>query len=1111
MFQVDDEPADAARFTATALNPARSVFVSACAGSGKTTLLVGRMTRALLAGVAPSQILAVTFTRKAAAEMRDRLVAALRELAGADDAGLDAALRKLALSGTALGVARERARNLYEQVLCDPRGPDIETFDAWFARIIRYAPTAIELPIDATMAEDAELLVERGWRRFIERLGAQPDGEAARNLAELVKECGAHGITELMHAVAKRRVDWLAAAGLGLYPSVERLAAALEDHAERCRQAAGSAGSVLAQAPSVDDLREFVRVFQFSRSFEATSGPLHEAIALLDAAAPTDEVALDRRLSRLSEALRRAMLTARGHDRQWHGLTGAVRKLLADTEVDAGEYDRRLAQRWDAARAWLARYQDYRLAWLNQRLMALTAHWLSDYQAFKRERRVVDFGDIEMALAALTADATQVAFVQSMLDQRYRQLMFDEFQDTNALQWRIIRDWLMSYAGAGERPSVFIVGDAKQSIYRFRRADTRVFEQARAFMREALEASVLTTDATHRLNVDLVDGLNTVMRDRMDDFRPHFSVAAASAGSMARLALIEYARAAPRRIGELDRAELDRDWLATPRGVDRDDPRYREGEAIAAAIHTERARRAAIGEVLEDRAIMVLARRRAHFAAWEKAMRAAGIAVRSERLGGLLDRLEVGDFEALLRWCADGADSIALVQWLRSPMMAFDEAQLNALYRARTQDPAGRRDWLQALELTRPEVAAQMRQWRESAHRQPVHDFLDAVMHQTDAPACYAAMVAPTERDAVRSNLNELLALALDTDGGRLPGVFAFLERLRALRRAADEDAPDEGKADGINAVRMMTIHAAKGLQAELVIIAGAADSTSEPSRLRPLSDWPPDRQAPRQLVFVRHADSPAFAQWITADRIAADAEDWNLLYVALTRGQRTTLLSGVAAQGKLDPNSWYARAGALPTFTPDPAPPREAAAEPGTRFDWRELPRERCARGARDAQRADAADARALRLGIALHRALELRDAAALDHELELLGLAPADADAVRERAQRVRNLATLREFDALHAAGRARGVSEMELLDAAGQLMRIDRYVETATQRWIIDYKWSIDRETLPEYRVQLARYRAALGDFELAPVGVARPLRTMLIDAGSSRTWLDADLTG
>jgi ATP-dependent helicase/nuclease subunit A len=121
--------------------------------------------------------------------------------------------------------------------------------------------------------------------------------------------------------------------------------------------------------------------------------------------------------------------------------------------------------------------------------------------------------DVEGAARRLLGDAELSGWLQQRLDARLRHVLIDEFQDTNPLQWQALYGWLSAYAGAGpgEAPCVFLVGDPKQSIYRFRRAEPQVFKAAQAFVVQGLAGALLSCDHTRRCAPEVVDALNAAM------------------------------------------------------------------------------------------------------------------------------------------------------------------------------------------------------------------------------------------------------------------------------------------------------------------------------------------------------------------------------------------------------------------------------------------------------------------------------------------------------------------------------------------------------------------------------------------------------------------------
>src|SRR5208282_3073693 len=176
-------------FNRAALDPARSVVVEACAGSGKTWLLVSRIVRLLLAGVPPSQILAITFTRKASQEMAARLRDWLKNLATKDDGQVYEFLRGRAVPEDELDVLQVRARGLYEAFLTAQPPLTIATFHSWFLQLLKRAPLDAGALGDVTLAERTSTLIDEAWQRFAQQLQRHAgDSAAVRGLELLFRD-----------------------------------------------------------------------------------------------------------------------------------------------------------------------------------------------------------------------------------------------------------------------------------------------------------------------------------------------------------------------------------------------------------------------------------------------------------------------------------------------------------------------------------------------------------------------------------------------------------------------------------------------------------------------------------------------------------------------------------------------------------------------------------------------------------------------------------------------------------------------------------------------------------------------------------------------------------
>ena len=1125
-YQHNSEQVSAEAFYAIACDPRRSVAVEACAGAGKTWMLVSRMLRALLEGdgqVQPHEILAITFTKKAAGEMRERLYEWLKKFAHADDETLR---QELVMRGVlsqkspqSSPLMRELLSNLYQRVLANGRPVQIRTFHSWFAALLRSAPLAtlqqLGLPVNYELLEDDAPARALVWRRFYAVVAADPALKADFEAVVLVH--GRFQADKALQGALDKRIEFVLADAAGVIDSsVQHFSAQFSecaglDHPDEhlksnapCRQLMAAAAASLGRASAA--------------TFSAKGVELAQAIADNDT------------LSVLA-----ALLTKDGTARKFG------EKIIGIAGVrDAQDMALLLAAARQQHEAW-----DYQ-----QRMARLTRTLIAEFTALKRERGWVDMNDVERAAQVMLTDAVLSGWVQERLDARIRHLLIDEFQDTNPLQWQALYAWLSGYGGAGNAPSVFIVGDPKQSIYRFRRAEPQVFSAAKKFIVEGLGGELLECDHTRRNSLSVTATVNTAMAqardiDGFDGFREH-TTASAAPGSVVRLPQI--ARSANKSDAAIT-GVLESGWrdsLTTPRELPEETLRTLEARQAAAWI-AEQLRIAgkrrdgpppassapsgnsepraagsggakvfppgrpkekcapsggsALHEVKSVGAnnFMVLSRRRAGLMPLLDELRALHIPAQISENTELIDCCEVLDIVALLDVLVSPQHDLSMARALRSPLFNLGNETLVQIVQAKGSSNRSWFDLLQNNELLVPEyigLAATLTKYKGWVDGLPPHDALQAIYQHGDVLARFAAAAPATSRSTVLANLRALLGVALQLDGGRYATPYAFVRALKA----GGLQAPAAVNPD---AVRLLTVHGAKGLEADSVLLLDTDTAERNADSMSVLIDWPGEAAAPRKFVFlVSESRPPACSQeTLLAEQAARQREELNALYVALTRARDTLVLSSIEPH-RAASQSWWQRLHSLADETAAPEPavvPRTLDAPAPSVFYLPDLPDLPVLRpdlilqtGVFEIAEEDSVSAR---IGKAVHRLLE-RGAALL----------VLDASATAGGAGPVTGLAAAvaREFklsaDLLdQAVGMARRIrngdaawcwdpavvgwqgDEVELFHS-GRILRLDRLVRRkdaahAGHWWVLDYKSASEPLQRPLLVAQLQDYRSAV----------------------------------
>ena len=1111
-YEHNKQPVSKDAFYAIACDPQRSVAVEACAGAGKTWMLVSRMIRALLEDDAPQphEILAITFTKKAAGEMRQRLQEWLEEFAFATPEKLEQELIIRGISRQKIHAKNglqpayslpEQLQNLYQKMLSQGRGVQIKTFHGWFAALLRTAPLSVleglSLPANYTLLEDDKLATPSVWRRFFGTL--LKDESAKRDFEQLVAEHGKSQALKALDEALSKRVEFQLADEKGLVDdSVPHFSEFFADFA----------GCALPEAAFLNsDSSKEVRRTIFTNAAKILGAASQKTFSAKGV--ELEKAITDNDLSCAIAAL----LTEKSTPRKFNA-------TLSENEFVARAQD--LALRFQAAIAQHAAWQH------QQRMARLTRLLINEFGNLKRQRGWVDMNDVERAALVMLSSPELSGWVQERLDARVKHLMIDEFQDTSPLQWQALYAWLSGYAGAGSKPPVvFIVGDPKQSIYRFRRAEPQVFIAAKQFVQDGLDGDLLSCDHTRRNAVQVVEAVNAVMLQAQDmkqysDYRAH-STEIAVAGAVLRLPQIErIAKDKEEKRASNDSAEMTwRDSLTEPK------------EEVEEKIVTLECRQAAefIQALLQSgkkpKEIMVLARKRSRLTLMQAELQTLSIASQQPEKTNLADTPEVQDIIALLDVLVSPTHDLSLARALKSPLFGVVDDDLVAIALAKKADSNEgkfrQNSWLHLLqnsEHLRQEIrrlGAKLELWKSWIDSLPPHDALDAIFHDGDVLARYASAAPETRREGVLANLNALLSAALDIDQARYLTPYAFVRAMKAGLSAANSDGESDmadvtqtvksPMTSDDSAIRLLTIHGAKGLEADVVIILDADATPTPAASMRVLVDWPGETATPTSFVFLASESRPApsAAAAFDIEKQARLREELNAFYVAMTRAREQLVISSSQPRNS-NVESWWQRMQAVAEpaeinslsevdseieFKTDISADIELLVLPSLKNTENTLNKasntnlagvsiaydaiENVVNLGGEALVKEANESLESRLGQAMHRLLQRVDLTAVDAVALEFSLSSQEAEQAAQMAQRVMAGEGAWAWDNTLLSWQG---NEIELT-AQGKLLRLDRLVrrKDTGEWWVLDYKSESQPQNKPELVAQMRAYVAAV----------------------------------
>ncbi len=823
-----------------AVDPRNHVVLEASAGTGKTSVLVERYLNLLRAGVEPANILAITFTRKAAAEMRERIVRGLRKAAA--------------------GSEIDRARWLE---LRDRLGEiAISTIDAFCLSLLREFPLEADLDPGFDMADETEVprlvdeALDRALRLFTHQARSEPD--IALVLAQLGVARTRAGLAALLE---RRLVAWDAlnrflARGPGDLTAQQvcrRTAGALLDV---LRTTPGGLRQLLAEGP-VDHPRYQLLVREIDR--------------LADPDAQTD-AAIRSVIDRVCQHF----LTTDGKPRKSTTIPGYRAEHYPSPDGSKRHRTAVVQLGEPIARVVSAFRRDLNVV-LARGVRKMFAIALAQYRRALDARSVLDFSDVLERALALLRQMDEFSQSRFRLESRYHHVLVDEFQDTSRAQWELVSLLIESWGeglGVAAQPSIFIVGDRKQSIYRFRDAEVAVLDEAARCI-EGLRPPTgaggtrRAISRSFRAVPELLAFVNDVFAEvaqpgaRPDDFR----------------------------YDEADRFPVD----LTPdakRGPALGISAGPDPETCAAAVAAEierilredsvRDRKSGAPRRARAGDIAILFRSRASHREFEQGLEARGIPTYVYKGLGFFDADEIKDVSALMRFLANPDSDLRAAAFLRSRFVRLSDPGLAALApalaRALTADepsPAVGRlsdEDRRVLEHTR----RYLRECLPLVDRIPPAELIEQILPGT----AYAYELRGPRLLQAWENLKKMRGLVRRIQNRGYATLGRIADYVDSL------SAGDESNAviEALDAVNLMTVHASKGLEFPVVFVVNLAKGASGPPK--PIRVIAGAGREPSVSIgpFVSELDE--------AEREREKHETRRLLYVALTRARDRLYLS---------------------------------------------------------------------------------------------------------------------------------------------------------------------------------------------------------------------------
>ncbi|NQU60700.1 MAG: double-strand break repair helicase AddA [Rhodospirillales bacterium] len=890
-----------------AADPGQSVWVSANAGTGKTHVLIERILRLLLAGTRPNRILCLTFTKAAAAEVATRLSTRLGHWAAYGDKALEEDLS--ALLGVAPGDSeKDRARSLFAQVLETPEGIRVRNLHSFAESILGRFPVEAGLSPHFSVIDErraAELRTEARDRLLA---GGSDGGNAGGN-------AGGNGVRAALRHLA----------GLVNQDQFAQVMGELDGKRGVLRRLIHAKGgdkglrTAVRQALGLGPEETGDSVLTAAAENGAFDGPgLTRAAEALDQGAQTDKdraqgirlwlaMPPEDRAEALAAMYADLFLTKDRGPRKKITTKGTDEADPGAEEILRAEQDRMLAT--------ITRIKACAMAAATESLLVVGLALIEAYERMKHARAFLDYDDLIEKAHALLTRSGGVSWVHYKLDGGIDHILVDEAQDTSPDQWEIISGLAGEFfsglgAGDDERPvarTVFAVGDEKQSIYSFQGADPERFGMMRQHFQSQAEAAgrslpEVELAVSYRSTAAVLSAVDAVFADTSAadgltwDGKPitHHSNRHGQGG------LVElWPTLTPDEVPEI------KPWDAPLDQLGQESPPVRLADKIAAKI--ERMWRD--GDILESAArpvepgdIMILVRTRGTFAdIMVRALERRGIPVAGRDRLVLTDHLAVMDLVAAGRFALLPDDDLNTAVVLKGPFVEFDDDALFDLAFER-QAPLWR-----TLAVNKDKSPLTAR----------AHAVLAGLLATADVTPPYeffARLLGPGggRRDLIAhlgkeagEPIDEFLSLALDFERGHEPSLEGFLHWLEVgeveIKREMER---------GLNEVRVLTVHGAKGLESEIVFLPDTC--SAQGAQLAPRLHWPESGNGadggPETVIWRISGKDEEDVTAALHEKAKAEAgrEQRRLLYVAMTRARDRLYISGWETKRGRAEGCWY-------------------------------------------------------------------------------------------------------------------------------------------------------------------------------------------------------------
>lgn len=867
-----------------ATNPQCCVWVEASAGTGKTKVLSDRVLRLLLDKVDPQRILCLTYTKAAAVEMNMRISQRLSQWAVCDEEKLIGEIRELLAEDAVIAENLKKyviqARILFAQLLDTPGGMKIQTIHSFCQDVLKRFPLEagispyFEVMDDAGSAE----VLEQIKKEILQTLETDENSDVAAALGYLTEHANEKAFLQIIADAVDKRSKF--ADILQKYQGLQNYLAALAKKLMiDVKVGENDLKTLFMQQIKQTDIQYFMQAWAQGGERDAKKLKIAENLINSNNYSTAYELYKTLFLKNDGQVLSKDFLVCAKMQKADENLLPLLQKKAYEVAaVEQKICNRRL---YDSTAAVFTIANE-----LNER-----------YKEFKTTRAKLDYTDLILLTRELLADQSKAAWVLYKLDGGIDHILLDEAQDTSPEQWDIIKalsEEFFAGDGAGKQSrTVFAVGDRKQSIYSFQGADPQKFDIMSKYFSSKAEQRFkkVNLEVSFRSTPAILDTVNNI-----------FSYEEVSTGVVAEQEIVQHI---PVRVGEFGRVEIwpllvaekndkvtDEEELLPPMEMEHKiSVRTKLANAIAEKIKSLIQQSAASSRPYHFKDFMILVRRRDAFVEeFIRACKKIGVNISGADKLVLAKQIAVQDLVSLGKFLLLPNDDLSLAEVLKSPLFGIDDDDLLELC-------YGRRTallWSKLGDCPKyAKIYAQLQGLLNKVDYERPYELYNSVLTQMDGRRHFVERMGIEVEDA----LDEFINLTLAYEREHVPSLQGFIDWMGHN----NPEIKRETEQKDIDAVRLMTVHGSKGLQAPIVFLPDTVRVKVPKSEQNLLLA---DDMAYYPLNKAYYNENCRNIREIN-EKLDFE-ESRRLLYVALTRAEERLFICGYANSDKLNKNSWY-------------------------------------------------------------------------------------------------------------------------------------------------------------------------------------------------------------